>query len=142
VLPTQLRSTECGCGATPVPDSDTVAGEFVALLTNETDPENGPLIAGAKLIATVLVAPAAIVTGSVRPVALNTPPVKLAAESVTDPLPVLDNITFWLAVLVLRMLPKAMLVGDTLNSWVTVVETVTVAEADLVASATLLAMTV
>lgn len=93
MLPTQLRSTECDCGATPVPDSDTVAGEFVALLTNETDPENGPLIAGANLIVTVLVAPAAIVAGKVNPVVLNTPPVKFAAETVTDPVPVLESVT-------------------------------------------------
>lgn len=40
--------------------------------------------------------------------------------------------------------PKERLVGDTLNNWVTVtvVETVTAADADLVVSATLLAVTV
>jgi hypothetical protein len=140
VLPTQPRSTECGCGATPVPDSDTAAGEFVALLTNETDPEKGPLMAGVNAIVTVLVPPAAIVIGNVNPVALNTPPVMLAAETVTDPVPVFESVTFWLAVLEVRMLPKAILVGETLSSCVAV--TVTVAEAVLVISTTLFAVTV
>jgi hypothetical protein len=113
---------------------------LVALLTNETDPENGPLIDGANTIVTAFVAPAAIDAGNVRPVALKTPPVKLAAETVTDPVPVLERVTFWVAVLDVRTLPKAMLVGDALSSCVAL--TVTVAEADLVVSATLFAVTV
>jgi hypothetical protein len=98
-----------------VPLSVTTAGEFVALLTNETLPENGPLVSGAKTMLTVRVPPAAIVSGRARDVE-NTPPVKLAADTLTDVLPVLDSVTFWLAVLPTRTLPKAMLVGDALSS--------------------------
>jgi hypothetical protein len=88
---------------------------------------------------TGLVAPAAIVVGRPKPVVLNTPPVKLAAVTVTDPVPVFESVTVWLAVFPIKMLPNEMLVGETLNSWDAV--TVTVATAVLVVSATLFAVT-
>jgi hypothetical protein len=92
------------------------------------------------LIVTGFVAPAAIVVGKLSPVALKTPPAKLAAVTVTDPVPVFESVTVWLAVFPIKMLPNEMLVGATLNSWVAV--TVTVAEAVFVVSATLFAVTV
>jgi hypothetical protein len=140
VLPTQLKSTECCCGATPVPDSVTLAGEFVALLTNDAEPEAGPLTPGAKLIATVFVPPAAIVSGKLSPDALKTPPVKLAAVTVTELPPVFVSVTFWLAVFPSSTLPKEMLVGETESN--RLVETATVAEAVFVVSAALFAVTV
>ena len=91
---------------------------------------------------TDLLPPAAIVNGNVNPAALNAPPVKLAAEIVTDPVPVFESVTVWLAVFVVRTLPNAILVGETLSSCVTGPVTVTVADADLVVSATLFAVTV
>jgi hypothetical protein len=123
-----------------VPDSDTAAGEFVALLTNDTDPDAAPLTPGTKLMATVLVEPAAMVAGKLNPVALNTPPVKLAAETNTDPVPVLESVTVWLAVLPTSTLPNDRLVGDTLNNCVAII--VIVADAVFVVSATLFAVTV
>jgi hypothetical protein len=93
LLALQLRSAECGSGAVPVPDSVAVAGEFVAVLTKDTDPFAGPLAAGANLRVTCLFVPAAIVTGNVRPVTLKPEPVTFAALTVTDPVPVLDSVT-------------------------------------------------
>jgi hypothetical protein len=91
-------------------------------------------------MATVCVAPAAIVTGKVSPVALNTPPVKLAAVTVTEPPPVLVSVTFWLEVLPVRTFPKAKLVGETDSD--KFAGTVTIAEAVFVVSAALFAVTV
>jgi hypothetical protein len=113
---------------------------LLALLTKETDPDAGPLTPGTKLTTTVLVAPAASDNGSVKPGALYTPPVKLAAVTVTEPPPVFVSVTFWLEVLPTRTLPNEMLVGDADNSCVPA--TVTVAEADFDLSATLVAVTV
>jgi hypothetical protein len=110
------------------------------LLTNDTEPDAGPLTAGANSIVTVFVAPAAMVTGKVSPVALNTPPVKLAAETVTEPPPVLVSVTFWLEVLPVRTLPKDKLAGEADSD--RFADTVTVAEAVFVVSAALFAVTV
>ena len=89
---------------------------------------------------TLLLLPAAIVNGSVRPGAVKTPPVKFAAVTLTDPVPVLVNVTDRLEVLPLSTLPKARLFEETLNDCEPV--TVIVAEAVLVVSATLFAVTV
>ena len=43
VLAFQLRSTECCVGTVPEPERATIAGEFVALLTNDTVPDAAPL---------------------------------------------------------------------------------------------------
>ncbi len=42
MLAFQLSATECDCAATPVPDSATLAGEPMALLTTETLPLVAP----------------------------------------------------------------------------------------------------
>lgn len=114
MLPTQVKSTECDCVAVPVPDSVIVAGEFVAVLTNETVPENGPLMSGAKMMLTLCVAPAAIVNGKLR-LAPNTPPVKFAADRVTDESPVFERVTVRTRLLPTRTLPKFTLAGDAVS---------------------------
>jgi hypothetical protein len=124
-----------------VPDNATVAGEFVALLTNETDPEARPLTPGMKLIVTFFDEPAAIVAGRFKPVELKTPPVKLAAVTVTDPVPELESVTARPDVIPKRTLPKDRVAGDALRSCVTVAATLTVADALFVVSATLFAVT-
>jgi hypothetical protein len=70
-----------------------VAGEFVAVLTNETDPEAVPLVAGVNETVTGRLAPAAIDAGKVNPETANPDPVTFAAESVTDPVPVFERVT-------------------------------------------------
>lgn len=111
MLPTHDRSTECCIGAVPDPDNATVAGEFVALLTNDIDPEKGPLVSGVKLTFTVFVAPAATVNGRAT-VELKTPPVRFAADTETELLPVLDKVTVWLDVFPTNTFPNATLDGD------------------------------
>jgi len=43
----------CCTAATPVPDRFTVEGEFVALLTMDTDPVTAPAVVGANVTVTV-----------------------------------------------------------------------------------------
>lgn len=62
------------------------------MLTKETLPENGPLKSGVNTILTLRVAPAAIVTGKERLVE-KTPPVKFAADMVTEVFPVFERVT-------------------------------------------------
>jgi hypothetical protein len=63
---------------TPVPERETVAGEFVALLTTEMLPVTLPVVEGAKLTLKVAVWPAVKVRGNVSPVRLNPVPLRLA----------------------------------------------------------------
>jgi hypothetical protein len=121
VLAFQLRSVECGSGATPVPDRDAVAGEFVAVLTKETVPLAAPLVPGVNVRVTCFVVPAAIATGNVRPVTLNPDPVTFAAETVTEPVPVLVRVTVCVVLNPTTTLPKETLVGDALNEKVAAV---------------------
>ena len=118
VLAVQLRVTECWIGCVPVPDNETVAGEFVALLTNETVPEALPLVCGVNVIVTFWLAPAAIVIGRVVPVRLNPDPVKLATDTLTDDVPVFESFTVWLDVFPISTLPNATVVGDALSKYV------------------------
>jgi hypothetical protein len=66
----QDKSTEWGWGAMPLPVMVTVAGEFVALLTNATLPFEGPLSWGVNPTVATFVPPAAIVIGKVMPLRL------------------------------------------------------------------------
>jgi hypothetical protein len=90
---------------------------------------------------TDLVAPAATVMGKVNPVAKNTPPEKFDAVTVTDPVPVLESVTPKLDAFPSKTLPNDKVFGETLRSCVTVAETLTVADALFVGSATLVAVT-
>lgn len=115
MLPTQVKSTECGTGATPVPESDTKAGELVALLTNETEPEYGPLVSGLKTTFTDIDAPAEIVIGKATE-ALKAPPVKFADEIETDVLPVFESVIAWVELFPTSTFPNGTLLGDALNT--------------------------
>jgi hypothetical protein len=114
VLPTQVRSTECCTGAVADPDKTTVEGEFVALLTNEMDPEKGPLVSGTKLTFTFALPPAATENGTTA-VDRKTPPVMFAADTDTAVLPVFDSVTVWFDVFPTNTLPNATLEGDALR---------------------------
>ncbi len=80
--------------ATPVPDSATVAGELVAVLTTETLPEALPATVGVKVALKLVLWPAVSVRGSESPLMLNPDPVIVACETVTLPVPVLVRVTF------------------------------------------------
>jgi hypothetical protein len=120
VLAFQLRSTECCTGTVPVPDSVTDAGEFVALLTNETVPEAVPLVWGANEMVTLCVPPGPTVNGKLAPVRLNPIPVKFAADTDTAAVPVFDSVTVLLVELPSTTLPKLTLVGEALSKYVLV----------------------
>jgi hypothetical protein len=97
---------------TPVPERETAAGELVALLTTERLPVRLPVVVGAKATLTVVVWPAARVRGSESPLRVNPAPVKLACETVTLAVPVLDRVTVWgLLVLPTVTFPKLRLDG-------------------------------
>ena len=137
----QFSIAVCCTGAVPEPLSATVAGEFVALLTNETLPEAVPLLEGAKLKLAFLLAAAASVKGKVSPLRTNPEPVKLAEETVTDELPVLLSFTAWLADPPTSTDPNETEVGEADKSTVTGALIVTFAKALDLGSATLVATT-
>ena len=64
--------------ATPVPLKGIATGELGALLSSETEPVALPEVLGAKTALNVMLFPAAIVTGTVRPVMLKPGPETLA----------------------------------------------------------------
>lgn len=72
---------------TPVPLREIVSGELGALLRRTTDPLTVPAAAGANTALNVAVLPAAIVSGTVRPVVLKPVPEGVASEIVTLALP-------------------------------------------------------
>ena len=63
---------------TPVPASETVAGEFEALLTKETLPVAAPAAVGANVTLKELLCPAASVRGRESPLMLKPVPVNAA----------------------------------------------------------------
>src|SRR5213082_2207121 len=56
--------------AVPVPDTVTVAGELLALLTKDTVPETAPDVVGVNVTFAVTLAPAATVVPALTPVTL------------------------------------------------------------------------
>ena len=78
---------------TPVPESETTAGELVAVLATETLPEALPATVGAKVTVKLVVWPAVRVRGSESPLMLKPAPVTVACETVTVPVPLLVRVT-------------------------------------------------
>ena len=70
MLAVQVRTTECAVGVTPVPDSDMLAGEPVALLVTVTVPGALPAVIGLKMMLKASVCPADSPTGVPAPVRL------------------------------------------------------------------------
>ncbi|HEX9121694.1 MAG TPA: hypothetical protein VF840_14260 [Terriglobales bacterium] len=140
-LACQFNMAVCCTEAVPEPLSVTVAGEFVALLTNETLPEAVPLLDGVKVKLAFWLAAAASVNGKVSPLTPNPEPVKLAEETVTDELPVLLSLTVWLADRPTVTDPNATEVGEADKSTVVGALMITFARALDLGSATLVATT-
>ena len=80
--------------AVPVPETVMVAGELLASLTNDTEPETAPVVVGANFTVAVTLAPAATVTPLATPVTLIPAPVVLTAEIVAVALPEFVSVTF------------------------------------------------
>lgn len=137
----QFNVAVCCSVAVPEPLSVAVAGEVVALLTNETLPKAVPLLEGVKVKLAFLLAAAASVNGKVSPVTPNPEPVKLAEETVTDELPVLLRFTVWLPDCPTSTGPNETEVGETDRSTVVGALMVMLARALDLGSAALVATT-
>jgi hypothetical protein len=99
-----------GTCCTPLPVREIVVGEFVALLTTETDPVSAPDAVGVKTTLNVALAPAAMVSGTVTPVVLKPVPEAVILETFTLELPVLVSVTVCVLLLPTFTFPKLRLV--------------------------------
>ena len=97
------------CGCTPLPLSEIVAGELVALLTTLRLATALPAVVGAKLTVTVRLCPAGRVTAPGKPLTRNPAPTMATCETLTLPVPVFVSVIACGAVLPIRTLPKFML---------------------------------
>lgn len=88
------------------------------MLTKDTDPDTAPVTSGVNTIVTCADAPAVIVSGKLKLGALKSEPVKFAAVTVTDELPVLFNVVLRLDVLPIVVLENVKLEDDALNRYV------------------------
>lgn len=104
------------CPCTPVPDSETAAGEPGALLTIETLPVAAPATVGAKVALNEALAPALIVIGSEAPLTLYPGPDGFNCVTVSVAFPGLDSETVCEVLLPTAAFPKLRLAGFTV-SW-------------------------
>jgi len=100
------------CGCIPVPLSEIVAGELVALLTTATLPARLPAEAGANVTLKEVDWPAARFSGSVIPLVVKPAPVALTCEMETLEFPVLEIVTLCVALVPVVRLPKLSDAGD------------------------------
>ena len=121
-----------------MPASDTVASE--TLLVIATDPVKLPVAVGANLIGRVADAPPAMLIGNVDPAKLKPLPVTVAPLIESEEPPVFDNVIVKVLEFPVTRLPKLSDVGDT-DSLPGAGFIVPFAEADLLESATLVAVT-
>lgn len=83
MLAAQDKVTECDTGWRPKPESDIVAGEFVALVVTVPLPVALPVAAGAKITCRVAVCPGVRMSPAGTPPALKPGPETLTLEMVT-----------------------------------------------------------
>lgn len=99
-----------------MPDSGSLVGELVALLTTETLPVTLPAAVGAKVTLKLVLCPAAKVWGRGRPLILKPVPATVVLERVTLAVPVFFRITGNVLLLPRMIFPKLVLVGFLLIS--------------------------
>ena len=99
------------CGCTPLPLSEIVAGELLALLTTLRLATALPAGVGAKLTVTVRLCPAGRVTAPGKPLTTNHVPTMATCEMFTLPVPVFVSAIACEALLPTRTLPKFMLLA-------------------------------
>jgi hypothetical protein len=114
VLAIHERLTLCCTGASPVPVSDSVAGELPALLTNESVAVTVPDTCGRNVTVNGIDCPAASVVGREIPLNTNSLLVLVTDESVTDE-PLAVSVPLRTALEPSVMLPKLNAVGVTDN---------------------------
>jgi len=101
-----------------VPDRETVAGEFVALLDIDTLPLALPAVVGLNVTFSAAVWLGASTVPGLTPVVLNPAPVGVTFAIVTFEFPLLVNVTLKVLPLAIGTLPKLKLVGLTPSNWV------------------------
>jgi hypothetical protein len=101
-----LEGVTESCGCVPVPLSEIVEGELVAVLTTLMLPATAPTVAGPKLAVSGRLCPAASVTPPEKPATLNPAPVAATCEMVTLPVPVFVSVNACDTELPTRALPK------------------------------------
>jgi hypothetical protein len=106
--------------AIPVPESDSVAEELLALLANEIAPETAPLLCGVKATLTGTLCPAAIVSGNDAPLIVNWP-LLLTADEIVTLAPLALNAVESVPVDPTLTLPKLSAAGLMLNCPITAV---------------------
>jgi hypothetical protein len=111
VLAVQLSKTDSGVTWTPVPDKETVAGEFVALLVTLTLPVTLPAVVGANTTFSVADWFGDKLVPALTPLALNPAPEGVTPEIVTFEFPLLVKVTLIVLLLPSFTLPKLRLVG-------------------------------
>ena len=111
------------------------------LLTIDTDPVKLPAAEGVNVTGTKTAPPLAIEIGKLTRPRANPVPLTFAAEIERAEVPVFETFKFWLNVLVTKTLPKPSVAGAASCADCCTVETSTVALADLVVSAALVAIT-
>jgi len=85
------------------------------LLTKVAEPVTLPLAWGSKLTLICCVPPAAIVTGKIGDVTVNSDPVALAEKTVTLEFPVFVRVPFLLVLLPTATLPNESVKGETVS---------------------------
>ena len=111
----QFNVTEWLTAAAPVPESEMARGELVALLLTATLPEKFPAVVGANVTLKEADCPAARVTGSAEPAALNPAPLMLICETDTLELPVFVKVTLCIPLVPVVMLPKLSEEGEAVS---------------------------
>jgi hypothetical protein len=92
-----------------------VSGEFGALLVKEIDPVALPAEVGVKIALNVELLPAAIVSGTARPLVLNPAPVTVTAEIVTLAVPPFERLIVCELLVPMTTLPKLTFEGLAAN---------------------------
>jgi hypothetical protein len=110
VLAVHERLTECATVCVPVPETEMLIGEFVALLVTVTVPETAAVDAGVNLTVSAAVCPAPIVCPADTPDELNPAPVALTVPIITVELPLFVSVTGCELLLPIATLPKIKLV--------------------------------
>jgi hypothetical protein len=110
VLAVQVSVTECAIGWTPVPVSDTGAGELVALLATVAVPGRLPVVDGVNVTFRVATCPGVNICPVETPLAAYPAPEMLTPETVTFEFPALVNVTGRMLLLPILTLAKFKLV--------------------------------
>jgi hypothetical protein len=127
LLALQSKTTEWAAAGTPVPASETLTGELVALLLIVTLPVWSPLDAGVKVVVKTVDWPG-LKMSPLAPLELNPAPAIATCEMVTFAFPVLVMATFWTVLVDTPTLPKFRLLVLEFNKRAEAGGTVSVAE--------------